>query len=468
MKLHFIDRIGPGTALVLLLGSCKMLGPEHSVPETESAVAYKIHSSAYESRMSKNGWRMFGDPKLDSLMALLEKGNFDLRAAEGRRNQAYAALGIDRTKLYPEVLSGAEATRHRNSENANGGSGGPMSTYYNEYNVSMALGYEMDLWGRVRRIVEAGKANATAAEISVDQVRLSLQAQLANNYFALRFLDSEAEVLQQTLKTRRESLKLANDLFQSGKSGELDLARAEAQLASAQAQLVSLQGPRANLENAIAILVGKNASNFEISPEVINRKAPSLSAGVPAELLGRRPDVFVAERNLAASSAEIGIKEAGFYPKFLLIGTGGFSSINSSNFLKYSSNEFAIGPDIELPLFQGMRRKSDLALAKARHEEALANYQQTVLGAFADVENALATRKAAINEITAQQESVAASEKALKLSDARYREGVSSYLEVIDSQRELLNAQRNEVQARGRSFAATVQLMQALGGGFST
>ncbi len=467
LKLHFMDRIGAITALALLLGSCNMLGPEHSVPETESAKKYKIHSASYASRMSKDWWREFGDSQLDSLMADLGKGNFDLRAAEGRRNQAYAALGIDRTKLYPEVLSGASITRSRNSENSNGGSGGPMSTYYNEYNVSMALGYELDLWGRVRRIVEAGNANATAAEISVDLVRLSLQAQLANNYFAMRFLDSEAEVLQQTLKTRKESLKLANDLFKAGKSGELDVARAEAELASAQALLVSLQGPRANLENAIAILVGKNASNFKIAQEGIHRNAPSLSAGVPAELLGRRPDVFVAERKLAASSAEIGIKEAGFYPKFLLIGTGGFSAIHSSNFLKYSSSEFAIGPDIQLPLLQGMRRKSDLALAKAQHEEALANYQQTVLGAFADVENALATRQAAINEITAQKESVAASEKALKLSDARYREGVSSYLEFIDSQRELLNAQRNEVQARGRSFAATVQLMQALGGGFS-
>ena len=442
-----------------------MVGPEHSVPEMESAKKYKTSSSTYASRVSKNWWREFGDTKLNSLMADLEKGNFDLRAAEGRRNQAYAALGIDRSQLYPNVSSGGSATRERKSENSNGG--GAMQTYHNEYNVSMTLGYEIDLWGRVRRIVEAGKANATAAEISVDQVKLSLQAQLAKSYFALRFIDSEAEVLQETLKTRKESLKLASDLSDAGKSSDLDVARAEAQLASAQAQLVSLQGPRANLENAIAILVGKNASNFSISQQAINSKAPVVSAGTPVELLGRRPDVFIAERMLAASSAEIGIKEAAFYPKISLIGSGGYSSINSSNFLSYSSSKFSIGPNVDLPLFQGLRRKADVALAKAQHEEALANYQQTVLGAFADVENALAARTAAINEITAQQESVAASKKALDLSDARYREGVSSYLEVIDSQREMLNAQRSEVQARNRSFAATIQLIQALGGGFS-
>jgi multidrug efflux system outer membrane protein len=274
-------------------------------------------------------------------------------------------------------------------------------------------------------------------------------------------------VLEQALTTRKESLDLARDLFNAGKSSEVDVARAEAELASAKAQLVSLHGPRAALENAIAVLTGKNASNFTIAKKTITRSAPSVSAGTPIELLGRRPDVFMAERMLAASSAEIGIATAQFYPKISLIGSSGLSSIKSSDFLKYSSSEFSIGPEIDLPIFQGLRRKADLALAKAKHEEALATYQQTVLVAFADVENALASRRAAINEIAAQQDSVAASKKAFELSNSRYREGIASYLEVIDSQRELLNAQLNEVQARGRSFAATIQLMQALGGGFS-
>lgn len=444
-----------------------MVGPEHSVPEVESAKKFKNFNPDYSARISKNWWRTFGDSELNSLMANLENGNFDLRAAEGRRNQAYAALGIDRSLLYPQVLSGASASRNRGSESDRGGMAGGMQTYYNDYRVSMSLGYEIDLWGRVRRIVEAGQANASAAEISVDQVKLSLQAQLASSYLALRFIDSESAVLEQALTTRKESLDLARDLFNAGKSSEVDVARAEAELASAKAQLVSLQGPRAALENAIAVLTGRNASNFSFAKKSITRNAPSVSAGTPVELLGRRPDVFMAERSLAASSAEIGIATAQFYPKISLIGSGGLSSVKSSDFLKYSSSEFSIGPEIDLPIFQGLRRKADLALAKAKHEEALANYQQTVLVAFADVENALASRRAAINEITAQQDSVAASKKAFELSNARYREGVASYLEVIDSQREMLNAQLNEVQARGRSFAATVQLMQALGGGFS-
>lgn len=444
-----------------------MVGPDHTIPESETAQSFKTSSAAYSARMSKNWWRAFGDSKLNSFMADLEKGNFDLQAAQARRNQAYAALGIDRSLIYPQVFSSASASRNRGTESDRGGAPGGMQTYYNDYRVSMSLGYEIDLWGRVRRIVEAGRANADAAEVSVDQVKLSLQSQLASSYFALRFLDSESEVLQQALKTRKESLELATDLFESGRSSELDVARAEAQLASAKAQLVSIQGPRAALENAIAVLTGKNASNFSIPQQAIKRNAPSISTGAPAEFLGRRPDVFVAERNLASTSAKIGIATAQFYPKVSLIGTGGLSSIKSSDFLQFSSSEFSIGPDIELPLFQGLRRKADLALAKANHEEALATYQQTVLTAFADVENALASRRAAINEITAQKESVAASKKAFELSNARYREGVASYLEVIDSQREMLNAQRSEVQARGRSFAATIQLMQALGGGFS-
>lgn len=444
-----------------------MVGPEHSVPEMESAKKFKNFNPDYSSRISKNWWRTFGDSELDSLIADIEKGNFDLRAAEGRRNQAYAALGIDRSLLYPQVMSGASVSRNRGTESDRGGMAGGMQTYYNDYRVSMSLGYEIDLWGRVRRIVEAGEANASAAEISVDQVKLSLQTQLASSYFALRFIDSESAVLEQALTTRKESLDLARDLFNAGKSSEVDVARAEAELASAKAQLVSLHGPRAALENAIAVLTGKNASNFTIAKKTITRSAPSVSAGTPIELLGRRPDVFMAERMLAASSAEIGIATAQFYPKISLIGSSGLSSIKSSDFLKYSSSEFSIGPEIDLPIFQGLRRKADLALAKAKHEEALATYQQTVLVAFADVENALASRRAAINEIAAQQDSVAASKKAFELSNSRYREGIASYLEVIDSQRELLNAQLNEVQARGRSFAATIQLMQALGGGFS-
>lgn len=455
-----------------IITSCKLVGPDHSVPKNESAVSFKIASSEFSSRLSKNWWKLFSDGKLNSLMADLNRGNFDLRAAEARRNQAYASLGVDRSLLAPQVLSNASANRNRvtESDRFNGGGpggGGAPPNYFTNYGVSMSLGYEVDLWGRVRRIVEAGRANAEAAEISVDQVRLSLQAQLARNYFAMRFLDSEAAVLDKALETRQETLGLAKDRFEGGKTSELDVARAEAELASTRAQLVSLQAPRAALENAIAVLIGRNASNFSITTAEISSNAPRVSAGSPASLLGRRPDVFVAERNLAASSARIGVAEADFYPRISLIGSGGFSSVDSGDFLKWSSREFSIGPQVDLPLFQGLRRKADLAVAKAQHEEALANYQQTVLTAFADVENALAARRGAINEVAAQQDSIAATNKSFDLSNVRYKEGVSTYLDVVDSQRELLSARRLEVQARARAFAATIQLIQALGGGFS-
>jgi outer membrane protein, multidrug efflux system len=455
-------------ALGILFSSCKLVGPNHTVPKSEAASAYKNASGDFSSRMDKRWWRVFGDEKLNSLMADLEKGNFDLRAAEARRYQAYAALGVDRSRLAPEVLSNTSATRNRGSENARGGAGGgALETYYTQYHIGMSLGYELDLWGRVRRIVEAGTANAEAAAVSVDQVKLSLQAQLARSYFALRFLDSEAAVLNEALGSRQESLNLAKDRFEGGKTSELDVARAESEMAATRAQLVAIQSPRAALENAIAVLAGKNASNFSIPADPITDTAPRVPAGSPMQLLGRRPDVFFAERKLAASSAKIGVAEADFYPRISLIGTGGLSSINSSTFLKRSSSEFSIGPQVDLPLFQGLRRKADFALAKEQHEEALANYQQTVLTAFADVENALAARRGASNEVAAQNDSIAAAQKSFDLSNVRYKEGVSSYLEVVDSQRELLNAQRSEVLARGRAYEGTVLLLQALGGGFS-
>lgn len=453
-------------ALCLALVSCQAVGPKHSTPPSEGAASYKDEAAAYSKRVDGNWWRVFGDAKLNSLMADLGKGNFDLRAAEARRNQAYAALGIDRSLLYPQVFSEASASRERGTESDRGGMPGGMATYFSQYRVGMSLSYEVDLWGRVRRLVEAGVANTEASEAALRQAELSLRAQLARNYFALRFLDSEAAVLVEELGTRRETLDLAEERFQGGKTSELDVARAKSELASTRAQLVGLQAPRAALENAIAVLAGRNASNFQLKAEAITGKPPRISAGAPAQLLGRRPDVFAAERRLAKSSAEIGVAEANFYPRISLIGSGGLSSINSSDFLKWSSSEFAIGPQVDLPLFQGLRRKADYELAKARHEEALADYQQAVLSAFADVENALAARRAANNEIAAQGESVDASGKSFELSNARYKEGVSSYLEVVDSQRELLNARRGEVQARGRAFEATVALIQALGGGF--
>lgn len=331
-----------------MLASCQPVGPNHSMPSSEGAYSFKNSSSEFSARMDKRWWRVFGDGKLNSLMSELEGGNFDLRAADARRNQAYALLGIDRSRLAPEVLSSGSATRNRGSESDRGGGFAGMETYYSPYRVGMSLSYEIDLWGRVRRLIEAGQANTEAAEASVDQLKLSLQAQLARSYFALRFLDSEAAVLEQELGTRQETLDLANDRFEGGKTSELDVARAKSELAVTRAQLVGLQAPRAELLNAIAVLSGKNASNFSISPAAVTGGPPSVSAGSPAQLLGRRPDVFAAERKLAQSSAEIGVAASNFYPRVSLIGTGGLSSIKSSDFLKWSSTEFAIGPEVDL------------------------------------------------------------------------------------------------------------------------
>lgn len=456
--------ISAGAAIVI--SSCAPFGPDHLIPESERVEFYKTANQEYTARTGEKWWTIFNDSKLNSLISSLEKGSFDLRAAEARRIQAYSTLGLDRTQLYPALSGSGSATRNRISENDFMAAQGGPAIYYNQYRVGLSLSYELDLWGRVRRLIESSRAETAAAEVTVDQVKLSLQSQLASSYFAMRFLDSEAAVLNKSLTTRRESLKLAKELFEGGSSSELDVARAEVQLTNAEAQLISLEGPRASLENSIAVLIGKNPSNFSISPSAITRNAPRISAGTPASLLGRRPDVFIAERTLAAASAQIGVTEAKFYPKLSLIGSSGLSSLNSSTFLQFSSSQFAIGPEIELPVIQGNRRDAAVNRSQARQREALAQYQQTVLSAFADVENALVDRRSASREMAALKKSVTASQRAFDLSNTRYKEGVASYLEVIDSQRELLSSERSEVQARGRSFAATVRLIQALGGGF--
>ena len=356
--------------------------------------------------------------------------------------------------------------RNRTSENDLFGSA--FRQISTTYQTSAVFGYEIDLWGRVRRAVEAARADADAAEINIEDVRLSLQAQLAQNYFSLRFIDSEAAVVREAVEARKDTLKLARGRFEGGSTSEVDVARAETELETTKAGLVALEAPRARLENAIAVLAGKNPSSFSIASGTIDKLPPRIPSGIPAELLDRRPDVLAAERTLAASNARIGVAQADFLPRISLTGSGGLSSISTSDFLEYSSRKFSIGPEVSLPIFRGGILRISEARARYEHEEALANYEKAVLNAFADVETSLAARSSADREVAAFEKAVVAAGKSFELSDFRYQEGLTSYLEVLDSQRERLNAERTQVQALGRSYEATVLLIQALGGSFNS
>ncbi|MCP5537001.1 MAG: efflux transporter outer membrane subunit [Akkermansiaceae bacterium] len=451
-------------ATALAIVGCAPVGPDYVKPEFRPSQQYKSSTSSHFG-VSSSWWQSFRDPELNRLQGQLLAQNLDLAAAHARRKQALAQLGITASAVYPQLNATGSATRHKSSQA--GLSGSQLSEYYSLYDVGGYLSYEMDLWGRVRRLVEAGKADAEAAGFAVADARVSLQTQLARQYFALRFLDEEISILAQAVETRKVSVKITNERHQAGLTSELDTARAKSELANARADLLALKGPRATLENSIAVLLGQQPSAFRIRSRSSRAYLPTVPAGVPAALLYRRPDVAVAERKVAAATARIGLAEAERYPKFSLTGSAGSNAVSSKNFLGWSSQFFSIGPSVSVPLFQGKRIKSGILLSQAQREEALANYQKTVLSAIADVESAVASLQALKGEASARHSAVEASARTLELSSVRYKEGATNYLDVADAQRSKLSAQRAAVRTRGQQFGATIQLIQALGGGFS-
>lgn len=451
----------------LFIVSCSSLnhsGSDYAQPKFQPAADYKSTTSK-ELGVSQEWWKSFQDSTLNSFQTELTAQNLDLAAAYARRQQALARLGISSASLFPEGSANAGMSREKSTRN--GSDGGMDPEYLNNYNVGANLSYELDLWGRVRDLINAGIADAEAANFLVSDVRVTLQTQLAREYFALRFLDAEMETLRSAVKTRQENFKITTDRLEQGLSSELDSARANSELANASAELLSLKGSRAQLENSIAVLLGKQASTFKISPRNYKGNLPIIPAGVPAALLYRRPDLAVAERKVAVASSLIGVADKERYPKISLTGDGGFSSIATSNFLEWSSAYYSFGPSATIPFLQGKRIKSNILLTKAEHVEALANYQKTALSAMADVESALANLSALREESAARKTSADAASRTYELSSLRYQEGVTSYLDVVDAERERLSAQRDAVRTRGSEFAATVQLIQALGGGFS-
>ena len=451
------------TLIATLLVGCQTT-PDQRLPEAANPAAFKGQSQSAGEALRTDWWRGFQDDALNQLIKRIDGGNLELQAALARADQAYATLGVVRSERYPTLDGRGSVQRRRRSGEDRGGFASNPST---EYRAELALGWEIDLWGRVRKLVEAGQAEAAAADALAEDVRLALRGLLARNYFALRTLDQERQVLEEAVVTREDNLRLAQRRFAAGITPELDVARADAELATTQSELASLHGPRTRLENAVAVLTGTAPSDFHLADGAFKARLPKIRAGVPMEMLAARPDVAAAKAELVASYARIGVARAEYFPRVTLIGIGGYSNIKSSDFLKWSSRTFVIGPEVTLPIFQGGRLRANEKRVRAEFAEAVANYRQTVLNALRDVENALADMAAARDQTGAQERAVEAAGRALELSNKRYRAGLVSSLEVVDAVREQLDAKRRAVQIRGQQFEVTVQLIQGLGGGLS-
>jgi hydrophobe/amphiphile efflux-1 (HAE1) family protein/NodT family efflux transporter outer membrane factor (OMF) lipoprotein len=450
------------------------VGPDYRRPTNEVPSAYKAtelgawkEGRPLDNVSKGNWWEIFGDTGLNDLEMQAVQANQQLKAAVARVEQARATARVARSELLPSLNLVPSFNRQHFSPNQEPGFG-PLTA--NTFSAPLDLSYEIDLWGRVRRGFESARADAQASLAAFHNVLLTLQADVAQDYFALRALDAEIATVTGTVDLRKEQVRLVRSRFEGGIGSELDVARAETELATTEAEAASLAQRRNELENAIAVLAGQNPTVFHLPAAGTNNwnpQPPVIPAGLPADLLERRPDVAEAERQLASANARIGVAKAAFFPVLTLTGSGGFVSADIDSLFKWDSHVWSIGPSLSLPIFAGGRNRANYRRSRAVFDEAVARYRQQVLVAFGEVEDSLSGIRYLIDQAAAQQRAVTNARRAAELATDRYRSGIVSYLEVVDASRDALQAERANAQLAGQRLIAAVRLIKTLGGGWS-
>ncbi len=391
--------------------------------------------------------------------------NQTLKAAQAQFDQARAAVVYSRAGLSPQVGTSPSITRASVSSNRATPS---IQGSYGDFLLPASVSYEADVWGRVRGLIANSVAAAQATAADVELVNLSLHAELAIDYFALRGLDTDRQILDRAVANYQKALELTESRYHGGVASAADVAQAETQLETTRAQAIDVGVARAQFEHAIAVLVGKPASSFSLPAAPLGAEPPAIPAGLPSALLERRPDIAGAERRVAAANAEIGVARAAYYPLLALTGAGGFESASLGTWLAGASNFWSIGPAAILTVFDGGRRRAINAQARAVYTQTTAAYQETVLVAFREVEDNLAALRILDEEADIQARAVAAAERSLTLATNRYRGGVTSYLEVTAAQSAALTNERTAANLRTRRMVASVLLVKALGGGWNS
>jgi NodT family efflux transporter outer membrane factor (OMF) lipoprotein len=456
---------------LLMLGGCEV-GPRYARPDVPPPPAYKElppeWTTAQPSDAIARGpwWEIFQDAKLNGLEEQINVSNQNLKAAEAQYVQARALVRQNRADYFPTISAGFSATRDHQSQNR------PLTSQarntYTDLSLPVSASYEADVWGRVRRTVEASRAQAQASAADLEGVRLSLHAELASDYFQLQELDAEEQLLTSTVAAYEQALDLTQNRFKGGVASAVDVAQAQTQLETTRAQAIDLGVQRAQFEHAIAVLVGKPASTFSLAPSPLELAPPLIPAGLPSELLERRPDVAAAERRVAAANANIGVAKAAYFPNVSLTTSGGFESSTITNLLSGPSGFLLAGASAVVTAFDVGRRHAVSDQAQAAYDQSVAHYRETVLGAFQDVEDNLAALRILQDEAKTQQAAVQAAQNSLNQSLTRYKGGVTTYLEVITAQGLALGDERTAVQILGRRITASVLLVRALGGGWDS
>jgi outer membrane protein, multidrug efflux system len=453
-------------ALTMLLCSCDM-APHYQVPATPAApTAYKETGAWSPAAPGDEAdrsawWRVVSDRDLDDLEHQLLASSPDLATAVARYDLARALSRRAGAALLPQIDGQAGAIKERTVSTASG------NHYdYHDYTLGGEASYEADIWGRVRNLAKAGRAEAQASRADVAATTLSLQAELADTYLQLRGLDAQIALLRETIEAYSAAQDLTQKLFLGGAASELDLGRARTQLGSAQSELEQRIADRALLEHAIAALVGRQASSFALAPSSVLAAPPRIPLTAPSLLLQRRPDVAAAERRVAAANARIGVARAAFYPNITLGASGGFET-TANALVGAGTGVWALGPaSALLPIFDGGRRKADVAAARAEFAEAAAAYRRTTLNAFRDVEDQLALVNRLSSAASHQRDAVEAAARTNQLAGIQYQEGAVDYLQVVSAQTAELQARQVALQIQSHRLMASIDLVRSLGGGW--
>jgi NodT family efflux transporter outer membrane factor (OMF) lipoprotein len=454
----------------LLLGGCAV-GPKYVRPTAEVPPAYKeakgwkIGQPSAEAPKG-NWWEVYRDSELDALEQQVTVSDQTLKAAEEQFLRARAEVRVARSAYFPNITVGLAGSRTHQSQNkALYGAASPVE--YSDVLLPVDVAYEPDVWGRVRRSVEAARSEAQASAADLASVDLSLHAELALDYFELRGLDSEAQLLNSTVVSYQKALQLTQSRYQGGLASELDVAQAQTQLETTRAEAVDIGVQRAAYEHAIAVLIGKPSADFTLQPLPLTMGPPSIPVGLPSELLERRPDVAAAERRVEEANAGIGVARAAYFPNVLLGASGGFESSTITNLLQGASGFWSLAGSAAEVAFDGGLRHAISEQARAAYNQSVDHYRQTTLVAFQEVEDNLAALRILQNEAKIEDSAVAAAQHSLELSNTRYEGGVASYLEVTTTQSAALAAERTAVDIATRRMAASVLLIKALGGGWN-
>jgi len=456
------------------------VGPKYVRPTVPAPPAYKeapppsfkeagVWQPAHPGDQGLRGkwWEIFGDPELNALEDQVTVSNQDLKAAEARFREARALVRFNRASEFPAISVGPSANYVKDSNNTPASPTAVSRTASGDFILPFDLSYEIDLWGRVRRTVAAAREETQATAADVATASLSLHAELAVDYFELRSADTQKQILDDTVRVYTDAYRLTDTRFEGGASPRSDVAQAKTQLDDARVQDTDVTVQRAAYEHAIAVLAGKPPAEFSLAPAPLNLAPPKIPVGVPSELLERRPDIAAAERRVAEANEQIGIARAAYYPTLTLGAAAGYESTQVANLLSGPNALWSVGPELAETLFDAGRRKATSQAAWANYDAITANYRQTSLSAFQEVEDNLAALRMLDEETQQQRQAMASAEDWLHVSTNRYKGGVDNYLQVIIAQTSALANERNEADIQRRRMDASVLLIKALGGGWS-